>query len=537
MIQKGAKVSGAEASSRSTPPHTSTGLESGTSSPSSRLKLNFNGRVYRAGDDAKQAKLLQGLQPGQLLGQPDELTIDAAYTAADQAAAHKNDLKDISRYDHGLLAPSPAIEPISSSPAGPSLQQQDSDSDLEIGPASTGSPFVSPFSSPSRPRKRKVSQHPLDVDLPQSYQTLLSLHSALERALMLHISTEGKAGLIASAVAHASSQSTNSTSYKVEIPNLAPYTTIRGTVERGCGFQFGHKQLSQLLWVWQAASDVRIRRAAEDKARGLGFIVSKMNAPTKTGGRTATWGLGIELEIKRHVQEPALELGGASASPRKPHPHVSQSGARDGMSVVALWSQGADSRKECLKRHLGQMVLDQLEVGGRPTKFKSFAHASVSQDVAPTASARSLEVPNFTPTKAAGNTFAGGYLPTPPQSQHKSKKINIHPDVSVVDIGDFADVPLAPLPSLASHHQSGEGSTSQINFGLLQAGFEDLSPKTTSSTNKPSTKDRASSLMERVGLQSLSVNWAKGFVADQEQRAQPEHDRSEAAKTWPHLTD
>lgn len=316
---------------------------------------------------------MRGIAPDQLLGQPDERTIDAAYEAADQAAR--------SRSLPSLMA-SPSIQPVASTstspPQSPAPRQpaQDSDSDLEVGPSSC--PFISAFSSPTKPRKTSGTSHqhldPLTIDLPVNYQNMLSLHSAFERAIMLYISTEGKAGLMASAVAHASQQaSSTSTSYKVEIPNLAPYTALKSVVERASGLAFGEKQLSQLLWVWQRASDARLKRG-DNTARGLGFILSRMTDASKsTGRKTTTWGVGIELEIKRHAPEPSMELLGASANPTRHRRVPSGGGARDGMSVVALWSQGSESRKELVRKTLGEMVLDQLDVS---TFHKELAKSS-----------------------------------------------------------------------------------------------------------------------------------------------------------------
>lgn len=365
-------------------------------SPSTRVKLHFGGRVYRAGDDSSPAaKTLRGVAPDQLLGQPDEFTVDAAYAAADQAALSKSNMVPSLLASPSIHeAPASSSSPTSTKPGASSQPlAQDSDSDLEIGPSS--SPFVSPFSSPARARKvpfkspEKQPQQPgqdsSDVELPVNYQNLLSLHTALERAIMLHISTEGKAGLIASAVAHASQQPNVASTYKVEIPALAPYTALKGVVERGSGLQFGEKQLGQLLWIWQRASDARLKRG-DQTARGLGFILSRVPDVSKGfGSKSGTWGVGIELEVKRNEPEPTMELLGASASPRKQAGRSSLGGggggARDGMSVVALWSQGSDGRKELVRQTLGQMVLDQLEVS--EGALASSTHAQVADRECP----------------------------------------------------------------------------------------------------------------------------------------------------------
>lgn len=95
-------------------------------------------------------------------------------------------------------------------------------------------------------------------------------------------------------------------------------------------------------------------------------------------------------------------------------------------------------------------------------------------------------------------------LPTPPRTERKSKMINIHPEVSAMDIAAFADVPASPLPSLSSG--SPQSKISQMDFGMLESGFEDFSSPSKASSSAPrsasSTKERANSLAERVSVLS-----------------------------------
>lgn len=373
-----------------TPPR-SISSEQSSESPSTRLKMHFGGRIYRAGDGSPAAKTIKSLgDPAELLGQPDEHSIDDLYDQV-HAEAQKRHLPALMA-SPSITSPPPSPSPVkrSSTPppaslladapvAGSSKEGNSSDSDLEISPTkrdqslfSSASPFASPSklnrarrSSAAHQRQRSLIDTAA-VDLPPAFNNILILHSALERAIMLHISTEGKAGLIASAVAHASSSSNhnNSSTYRVDIPNLAPFTALRPVVERGSGLRFDSKALSQLLWVWQTASDALMVRS-DNTSRGLGFILGRMIDVTKgTGRRQPTWGIGIELDIKKHAPEPSLELMGSSASPshKRAQQQAPTPGGRDGMSVVALWSQGAEARKELIKQCLGQMILDQQQV-------------------------------------------------------------------------------------------------------------------------------------------------------------------------------
>lgn len=235
-----------------------------------------------------------------------------------------------------------------------------------------------PLLSPSKKRKRETAldeegdmdviapdsepQDDLDpatVPLPEHYTSLLNLHSSVERALLLHLATEGSRA--ASVTSAASSSSTtvegglsaklaasqNDTSHArasegdlmVDLPNLVSYSTIRGTVERGSKKKFGLNELGQLIWLWEggldgpnaleheggmmgdgatnASSVIATASCSSSRKRrgGLSISVSSIREMDKrkmgnaNGKRVVyNWGIGINLTIKQNKQLPAFEI-------------------------------------------------------------------------------------------------------------------------------------------------------------------------------------------------------------------------------------
>lgn len=244
-----------------------------------------------------------------------------------------------------------------------------------------------------------------DLPLPEHYTALLALHSAVERALLLHLATEGsRAGaLVASSscsggegppsASSSSRPSLGPDEVQVDLPNLVTYTQIKAVVERGAGKRFGPLELGQLVWLWEGGLDGPFASEAELSARdaaagsaanllgsknrrgGLSLSVSATRQLDKnTGKRVYTWGLGLDLRLKANVQLPAFEVldGSSTTAPRTParsaKSDASSSGTgspasaaahrlkRQGMSVLPLWSSKAESRKREMRRRLGACV-------------------------------------------------------------------------------------------------------------------------------------------------------------------------------------
>lgn len=315
-----------------------------TPSSSPKIKLHFAGRVYRTPDEAVSPKKLKYAAGPELLGAPDELRIDEAYDA-------------LSSQQTSLLA-SPTLRPAqprNSLVPPPTNYNALSDSDLEIEP-----PSISPFKTPTKSKANlSASYHlsPFNAPLPEHYQTLLNLHTAFERALMLHLTTEGKGGRIASAVS--GSTSDFSSTQRIRLENLATFNALRPMVERGSGRRFSQVEFAQLVWLWQSTPD-------PFTTAGLGFLVTKTVELSKTTGKKLNaWGIGIELDLKRNgeASERSLAILNSPSPVKKQNTPSKMAGKRDGMSVVALWSQGAEERKTEIRLRLGKCVVQHHEVG------------------------------------------------------------------------------------------------------------------------------------------------------------------------------
>lgn len=306
------------------------------------MKLEWQGRVYRSGSlSPSKAGGRRYAPPGQLLGAPDEYSIDAAYEACSSSQ----------------LQDSPSIKRSVLPPEG-----SGSDSDLEIDRSSPSPAF--PAVNNAVPRSY-ISQaaHDSDIDplavvLPPHYATFVNMHAALERALMMHLSTEGKGGRIASAVAQAFRTGSYEDTPLVNLPNLITYHQLRPMIEGAGGHQFSETQFARLVWLWSESAD-----AAPEDLSGLGFLVNKtVGRKRSSEQKVISWGIGIQLRIRR-TEEPSLALVGLSAAPPSPkRARTAAENARDGMSVVALWSLGAEARKEAVKRKLGLLVIAHYQV-------------------------------------------------------------------------------------------------------------------------------------------------------------------------------
>lgn len=130
----------------------------------------------------------------------------------------------------------------------------------------------------------------------------------------------------------------------------------------------------------------------EEEAGGMGFIISK----TRTGSSNkyvATYALGISIFIKSNPQLPPMELlplsspGGIPSSPvRSSSRKVSESPGsvrrgREGMSVVALWSQGSEGRRTEFASRLRawSKQVGQPYPSPPPSKHKSKSKASTTE--------------------------------------------------------------------------------------------------------------------------------------------------------------
>lgn len=278
-----------------------------------------------------------------------------------------------------------------------------------------------------------------DLSLPSFYSSLMTLHVALEHALVVHLATAGCASATLEASAQSSDEDDTSNldqpnrkerkhTKTVRLPNLISYTALRPLVERSGGRRLGPTELKRLASVWVDFQHSAVAQQGEaakeeerEEVRGLGFIISKTRSmDARTGRRVLDWGIGIELEIKRTIRQRTpptqVNFGGVEvqaspvlpssaegfdesvkgtpkmptgrfttpppsserkplrspymsspllASPRRktrvasPTPSspktrssVGAAKAREGMSVVAMWNNGLETRKAEVGRRL-----------------------------------------------------------------------------------------------------------------------------------------------------------------------------------------
>lgn len=254
---------------------------------------------------------------------------------------------------------------------------------LPLSPSpSLGLPFAFQTSSP-----RAAASAPLPAPL----ASLLSLHSAVERALIMHLSTAGST--IASSISDVDSASNEA---KVKMANLIDLPTLTRMLESS-GKRFGENELRRLVWVWQGAGGVVRAEAAEDltgsprgrntvvlgrdgqdEVGGMGFLVSRArvaSTSSSAGPRVSqTYGLGISVSLRTNPQLPKLELVSPSSGQRRgaaaPPSPSSVGKGRDGMSIVALWTQGKEQRRKEVERRLRRWAERQIkaeEVRSRPS--------------------------------------------------------------------------------------------------------------------------------------------------------------------------
>lgn len=216
--------------------------------------------------------------------------------------------------------------------------------------------------------------------LPSPLSDLLSLHTALESALLFHLANEG------SAVASSTSRVNEKGETEMRILNVIDLGELGRKIGSG-GRRFGERELGELCWVWEGCGfgeeedereddedeELNVEKeritsfanpGEEETGGGMGFLVSRTRTRcTSSHNIITTYGLGISVRIKTNPQLPKFELlappGSPSRSPsrspiRAPQSPGSIGKGREGMSVVALWSQGNEARRAEFARRLRQ---------------------------------------------------------------------------------------------------------------------------------------------------------------------------------------
>lgn len=325
------------------------------------------------------------------------------------------------------------------------LLRFDSDDDLDVtgSPGQNGSAAQSPLSMASPSRRRAVTppRRPLGaanggkqavspaLGLPFAFQTqpppatalpphlasLLSLHAAVERTIILHLSTAGST--IASTVSDTTvDPEDGSSTTTVRMTNLIDASTL-GRMLESTGKRFTETELRRLVWVWQGAGvlpasasassrdqdvsaspfrrksssgnateSIVLGRDSEDEVGGMGFLVTRARTASSSPGHSSSgggasngsssllnasgarvshcYGVGIAVAVRSNPQLPKLELvsPGRKQAQAGPPPSPSSIGkGRDGMSIVALWAQGKEQRQKEVERRLRAWAERQLK--------------------------------------------------------------------------------------------------------------------------------------------------------------------------------
>ncbi|GAA5886116.1 hypothetical protein JCM6882_004270 [Rhodosporidiobolus microsporus] len=225
--------------------------------------------------------------------------------------------------------PPPRPAPTAESPASPS--------------PSLGLPFA--FQSP------RSASRAAKTPLPPPLAGLLSLHSAVERSLILHLSTAGSS--VASSTSEVDGESGQAV---VRMTNLIDLPQLSRMLE-STGKRFGEDELRRLVWLWEGCGGLVAEggRRNEDEAGGMGFVVTRARTSSAAGACiSGTYGVGISVVVKTNPQLPKFELvspGRRKEQVTPPSPSSVGKG-REGMSIVALWTQGKEQRQVEVERRL-----------------------------------------------------------------------------------------------------------------------------------------------------------------------------------------
>ncbi|KAK4047122.1 hypothetical protein OIV83_005574 [Microbotryomycetes sp. JL201] len=234
-----------------------------------------------------------------------------------------------------------------------------------------------PFSpeSPGRPAKRARTRTVSNLDeapLPPPLADLVTLHAAIESAIIVHLGSSG------SAVASSVSEFDANSRATMRVPNLIHLSELSKMVR--CGQkQLTETELARLVWAWKGCGlpsqegpedvvksddedDLQVTHSGHEETGGLGFIVSSTRT-NKSSNIQMGYSLGIEVQIKANPQLPALELvshSPTSSSPKAPVSPSSAARGRDGMNVVVLWTSGKEARRQELSTEGFASDLDSL---------------------------------------------------------------------------------------------------------------------------------------------------------------------------------
>lgn len=358
----------------STPPPSARASSSSAVAPASpSIAIKFAGKVYRTLDTQKDGVTYSS--SGDFLGEPDEevgdiereraherrrelqrrMLVEQSSPDAKGKGKRRADFTEDEDDVDGRRGRKARAEQL----ATPVKQQLSSSFQRQRSPSPPAAPprLAAPFAL--REPTSTASFDPL-APLPEALADLLSLHSSIEGALIIHLSTSG------SSVASTSTDFDQDGKATVRIPNLVELAELSKMVR--CGRQqFGTVELERLVWAWEGCGEaledeedeLRVVSGGDgagvgEEVGGLGFLVSRKRVG-KGNNIQSTYGIGISVNIKSNPQLPKFELLPHSPSQKDkvtPPSPSSVGRGREGMNVVALWTQGKEARRQELTRRL-----------------------------------------------------------------------------------------------------------------------------------------------------------------------------------------
>ncbi|GAA6006925.1 hypothetical protein JCM10207_009141 [Rhodosporidiobolus poonsookiae] len=367
-----------------TPPSSASRLRTASASSSSstspsKVVVKLNGRVYRQREEGDQRDQVH-FEADLLLNEPHETVEDFE---RDKREEKRRRVEQAMRRERLLEAAQ--ASPSAAKGKGRVLRFDDSDDEQQLptppkasvslfGTPKKSTSFARPTTPPPQPATLAQPSSPSPAaglglpfafqsssrstatarePLPAPHAALLSLHSAVERALILHLSTAG------SSIASTSSEVDASTGEAVvRMTNLIDLPMLSRMLE-STRKRFGEDELRRLVWVWEGCgglvSDAAARTTSLDEAGGMGFLVTRARTSSAAGARiSGTYGVGISVKVKTNPQLPKFELvspGRRAAQVTPPSPSSVGKG-REGMSIVALWTQGKEQRQAEVEKRL-----------------------------------------------------------------------------------------------------------------------------------------------------------------------------------------
>lgn len=146
------------------------------------------------------------------------------------------------------------------------------------------------------------------LPLAEYHSTLLSLHSAVEHALIVHLATSGGNAV----------DSTSLATSTIQLPCVITFNTLRPIVERSCGRRFGSNELAKLMWLWGSAKASMKEDVVESSSGcNIGFHVTRAKTMDRFGKKSYDYFFSLQVGIDLNIDEEEQEDGKLRAEERR----------------------------------------------------------------------------------------------------------------------------------------------------------------------------------------------------------------------------